>query len=669
MPSSDATNFDIPCWSMSYGIRFDPETGRPRKVGGNIINTFDYNATVSGTIRTVYSNIINQKIYTILGTNTSVYGVIGSQLTNIGPLDTATVAAANSLSTHYGTLAANPLTTVNGSKTVIIADTDAAKYKPGDIYTLSGATTTNGIPNTDINKPQIVRSIGTNQITIITATAATSNGTGGGAAVVRSDGLITLTKAAHGLVNNQRVKINGATATGGITALQINLEFNIRNVTTNTFDVMTGGTSTSAATAGGGASVTYNAPIAAGQLNQGHGQGYGAGLYGVGLYGTALVSSTGETYPRIWFADRFGDNIIMTAGNQSKVYTWSGTTVTGPTPIANAPATINYAFVSDNILVTLGYQFENQIFASDQGDYTNWTASSTNQVFQDVIEGSGRFISHVRVDGYNLLFTQTQTWTFKYVGIQSGVWQTLILDDNIGIIGPMARFSVNGIGYWMSAEGFHMFRGGKVESIPSNLANVSQSTCLRYVFDDMNYSQRFKFFCEYNDIYDELRFHYCSSNSNECDRVAVVSLKLFAWWPDVVARTAAEYPQISLSNPRTAYMSNLYTEESGNDDHGSALAWSLSTKKFFAGKNASYIVGVIPDSVQSGTVSVTLNAYDFPQSTLFRTKQFNVTQTTDRIPVSVNGRVWQYTFSGSELGQSFLMGQWLEEMQAGPSAP
>jgi len=36
--------------------------------------------------------------------------------------------------------------------------------------------------------------------------------------------------------------------------------------------------------------------IAAGAVNQGNAQGYGAGKYGVGLYGTALVSSSGETY-------------------------------------------------------------------------------------------------------------------------------------------------------------------------------------------------------------------------------------------------------------------------------------------------------------------------------------------------------------------------------------
>jgi len=50
---------------------------------------------------------------------------------------------------------------------------------------LSGASTTNGSSQTpEINATHIVRSIGTNQITILVTTAATSSGTGGGASVV-----------------------------------------------------------------------------------------------------------------------------------------------------------------------------------------------------------------------------------------------------------------------------------------------------------------------------------------------------------------------------------------------------------------------------------------------------------------------------------------------------
>jgi len=126
MPSTDATPSDIPCWSDSLHIRFDPTTGRIRKIGGWNSNSFNYGNTIVGTARTLYSATINNIVYTIIGTDKNLYSLIGSDLTNITPLDTSSVAAANSLATHYGTLASNPITTVNGSMNITVADADAA---------------------------------------------------------------------------------------------------------------------------------------------------------------------------------------------------------------------------------------------------------------------------------------------------------------------------------------------------------------------------------------------------------------------------------------------------------------------------------------------------------------------------------------------------------------
>lgn len=667
MPSSDATASDIPCWASSYGIRFDPTTGRVRKVGGWTSSSFDYGDTISGTMRTIYSATINNRVYTLLGTQCYLYSLIGSRLDNITPELTTSTASANSLATHYATLTSDPIHTLIGSNSIVVSDADAPLYEVGDDYTLAGATAVGGVSAVTLNTKHTIRSLGSATVTFRVGTAATSSSFGGGASVVRSDGLIRLTKAAHGLSNGQRVKISGAANTGGITNTQINMEFIIRNVTTNTFDFMTAGTSTSLVTAAGGASTVFFPSISCGALNQGLGQGYGAGLYGVGLYGTALVSQSGETYPRIWFADRFGDNIIVTPGNSAGIYTWAGDTTMAPTLIANAPTDVNYAFVSNNILVTFGHGSENQIFASDQGNITQWTASSTNQVFQDNVEGAGALISHCPIDGGNLIYTENQTYTFTYIGTPL-IWQTATLDAAIGLIAPMARVSINGYAYWMGQENFYMFRGGKIEVIPSNMG--LQSSILRYVFDDLNYSQRFKIFTSYNEEFDEIGFHYPSSQSNECDRVAKVNRKLMCWWPDMIERTAAEYPTQSLSNPRLGDESILYVQESGADADGQPLPFSATTKKFVSGKDTYLQTQFIPDFNMSGTIDLEVRTYNYPQSqTAMNDNHYAVTGTTEKVPMQLNGRYYDYTFAGSELGQTFLMGQCFEQPQQGATAP
>jgi len=666
MPSTDATASDIPCWSSSYRVRFDPTTGRIRKLAGWQHISFDYNYTISGTMRNIYSSTISQKVTTVIGTNSYLYSLIGSALTNITPLQTSSVAVANSLATHYATLANNPITTVNGSTTIKVADTEAALYMVGDTYTISGSSTVNGVPSGEINAPHIVRAVGVNLISFNIATAATSSGSGGGALVVRSSGLVTITKAAHGQAANDRVKISGAVAAGGITAPQINAEFLIRNIQTNSFDIMTSGTATSSVSAAGGASTVYYPQIAAGNLNQGVGQGYGAGKYGVGLYGTALSSSAGEVYPRIWFCDRFGNNIVATAGNGTGIFTWDGNPTVAPTLISGAPTDVNYAFVQNNILVTFGHGVENKIFASDIGNYTQWTASSNNQVFEDIIEGANRFISHCPIDGASLIFTETQTYLFTYIG-QPLIWQTSIVDSAIGLLAPMARVSVNGYAYWMGQDNFYMYRGGKVEVIPSNIG--LQSTILRYVFDDLNYSQRYKIFAWYNEDFDEIWWHYPSGTSNECDRVARLNRKLVCWTPDTLSRTAGEYPTQNLSKPRLGNVGTLYLHETGTDDDGSSMSFSATTGKFLTGKNTAIMSQIVPDSRQAGTIQLTVNAYNYPQSAVANSKNFNITQTTDRVPMQVNGRYLSYTFAGNEVGQYFLMGQWMLEPQTAARAP
>lgn len=639
--------------------------GRMQKIGGWLSLTFDYSQTIAGTARSLYTNFINGKYYSLIGTNTNLYSLINSRLENITPLSTSTVAIANSLATNYTTLANNPITTQNGSMTVTIADTSASRYKAGlDTVYLSGAVGFAGLTGGDLTGGFLVRSIGTNSYTITLAASANANTSGGGAAVVRSSGLVQVTKAAHGLLDGARVKLSGAVLFGGITALQVNVETTIRNIATNTFDIMTTGQSTSSVTADGGASTVYQQEIATGALDEGSSAGYGAGLYGVGLYGTALTSSTARAYPRIWYSDRYANTLITTAGNQTGLYQWAGDTATAPVLITNAPTAINYQFVSNNIIVTFGAGgTENRIYASDNTDITVWTSSSTNQVYDDDIEGAGRFISHCPVENYDLIFTEYKTYKFRYIGLPL-IWEITPIDESIGLIAPEACVSAKGMAFWMGQQNFYLYRGGTVEIIPSN--SQDQTTLLNYVFQNLNFGQKSKCFGWYNKSFNEIWFHYPSASSNECDRVARVNLLDYTWTPDTMARTCAEYPNITQVNPRLLNVGTLYKHEFGYDADGVAMPWSLQTNLRLYGKDTANQVRIVPDSIQNGDIIATVNTYLFPQSTLtMSTKAYTVTPTTEVIEAQKNGRFYDITFSGNTLGQDWKMGAWYEEAQAG----
>lgn len=661
-PATDKTAVETQHYTYSDKIRF--VDGTERKIGGFKSVIFDYSAEIDGTARSLYAETINGKYYNVIGTNEKLYSLIGSTLTNITPAQTASVAAANSIDTQYDTLGSNPLSAVSGSPVVTVADSDAARFEAGDTVYLSGATTFAGIPAINLNGDAIVRSVGSGTYTINVGVNATSTASGGGGSVVRSSGLITINSTAHGQENGDRVKVGGAADTGGILAAEINTEFSIRNSATNSFDVMTIGEATSAVTGGGGSGVEFYKEITAGALNEGNVIGYGAGLYGIGLYGTALTSSSARSYPRIWFMDRYGDTIIMNAGNQTGVYQWDGTNATAPALVANAPTTVNYAFISNNILVTFGEgNVENRVTGSDQGNITNWTSSSVNQVFRDDIEGAGRLTSHAPLEDYNLIFTENKTFKFRYIGLPF-VWEITELDATIGIIAPMARVSAKGVAFWMGQENFYMYRGGTVEVIPAN--SQSESTLLRYVFGNINWGQKSKCFAWYNKRYNEVWFHYPSATSNECDRVVVVNILDYTWMPHTFSRTAAEYPNGKLKNPRMINVGDLYQHEIGFDADDAAMEFTLTSNNRYYGKENINVNAIIPDSISSHDVSFLNVARLYPQSASpVYSETVTATPTTERIPVINSGRFHQYTWSGAELGQDWIKGSWFEEIQRG----
>lgn len=660
-PVTDATAANTRHWITADKIRF--VKGKPQKIGGWDAITLN-KQSLTGCVRTVFSSQVNDRVQTILGSNTALYALIGSDLQNISPFTVTPTAIADSLDTHYDTLATDPITVIDGNTSIQIADADALKFKVEDDYVLAGASAVGGVPTGDINKTHIIRAVSAGVVTVRVSTPPTSNATGGGASVVRSSGLITVNATAHGLANGYRVVLDNAADTGGILAAEIDVERIIRNVTTDTFDIMSAGVATSSVTGGGGASLEFYPQIAEGLCDETSGQGYGMNKYGNGLLGTAILSVNGRRFPRIWFADTFGDNIILTPGNGNGLYTWAGTQAAAPPLLTNAPTAVNYAFVSDNILVTFGAgNVQNKIKTSDIGDPTVWTASSVNQVFEDDIEGAGRLKSHVSLNGTNLIFTDNQCYTYRYIGAPL-IWQTKF-KDNIGIIAPMARVVVKGVAYFMGQDNFYLWRGGNIEVIPSN--SSQESTLLKYVFENINRAQASKSFAWYNKRYDEIWFHYPSAESNEVNRIVRYHVTDLHWTPDAMDRTAAEYPVLNLQLPRLVdSLGNFYRHEVGHDDSAVAMAFSLTSPlQRFSSANVQNVI-VVPDSIQTAGTNITLtvSGKSYPQSPIVKqSKNFTVTPQTEYIPTGVDGRYIQYAISGNALGQEWIMGEWLEGLQ------
>ncbi len=661
-PSVDRTATTTQHYTYTKAIRF--VDGFPEKMAGwNCLRFNDSDSSINGKVRSIFSYKLSGYTRYLLGSSSHLYDVFGSVLTNITPVKTSTIAIADSLDTYYGALGSDPFTVLSGFSNIVVTDV-AHKFKVGQFVTLSGAATTRGIPNTEINAEHYIRAVTTNTYTITVSTTATSNGPGGGASVVRASGILTVNATAHGLSNGDRVKILAAADTGGILAAEINLEHIVLNVSTNTFDIYTQGTATSAVSGGGGVSTTYQEPIDAGSENTRQGEGYGMGLYGAGLYGITKTS-TNSTPARIWSHSRFGDLTLSAHNTQSDIYSWNGLIAAAPVKVANSPLT-NYVFVSNEIVVALGYDTGlaaangNGISWSDQGGLTNWT---TGQSGSDTIEGAGIFISHASARGENLLFTENQVYTFRYIGGQF-IWQTTLLENGIGLIAQNARVSASGVIYWMANNNFYMWRGGNVEVIPSN--SSTGCTALHYVFDDLNFNQKEKVFCWFNEQYREVSWHYPSSQSNEPDRVIRVNIDTFVWTIDEIDRTAAEYPSVLTQTPyMTGTAGQVFVHESGINDDGAGMDWRLTTNFAFAGTDTVEIGAIIPDVDMTKTMAISIRTKDYPLSSTRYNKNYTLSSAISRLPVELNGRYWQFDIFGNSVDQELMFGQWYMELKKG----
>jgi hypothetical protein len=177
--------------------------------------------------------------------------------------------------------------------------------------------------------------------------------------------------------------------------------------------------------------------------------------------------------------------------------------------------------------------------------------------------------------------------------------------------------------------------------------------------------QRYKAFIWYNEPFEEINYHYPSQATGEVDLIARLNLLDGAWANDEIERTCAESPAPVDYYPRmAAFDGKVYRHEFGLDNNGDSQPFSFTTNRLSLGKKETKLTAFIPDGIQSGTVTVTIRGYQWPQSPVaIDTQTFTVGPNSGRQAVNVNGRYWTYTIEGSSLGQAFGLGGWMEEIQ------
>jgi|TARA_R110001592_G_scaffold44582_4_gene143299 hypothetical protein len=361
--------------------------------------------------------------------------------------------------------------------------------------------------------------------------------------------------------------------------------------------------------------------------------------------------SSGET--RLWSQDNWGEDLLMNVRDDN-IYYWTAslglstraTALSSQTSASDAPTIARQVIVSDTDrhVICLGANTISTtkqdlllVRWSDQESAVNWTPTATNTAGSQRLSSGSEIITAVETRQEILIWTDASLYSMRFVG-PPFTFSFNLLASNLSVIAPKAVVAAGERVFWMDTENFFMY-AGQIQAIPC--------TVLRYVFDDMNYEQRLKFFAASNRMFDEVFWFYCSSDSSEVDRYAKYNYADNTWDIGSLSRTAWVDFGL-LSKPRGAGAvsdSNyIFDHESGTTNDGSAMSPYIETSVFDIGdgNQFAFIKSIIPDiditSAAGNGVDYVLKTRNYPGESLSTNSTNAVTSTTKQSDVRSRSR-------------------------------
>lgn len=441
--------------------------------------------------------------------------------------------------------------------------------------------------------------------------------------------VITVTNAAHGAVNGDFVTYSGAVGLGGaVTALILNAEYQVANVTTNTYTITVSVNATAGDVGTGGA-----ATVGAYQLNVGAdvvyptvgwgSSGWGSGGWGTGTAGTAVL--------RVWNNQNFGQDLIY-GPQYAPLYYWDAAAISPLTTRgvlvsskvgadSGVPEVQHLTLVSDSSRFVIVFGTNDYgtstldpmlIRWSDQESVVTWNPAATNQAGSLRLSHGSMIMACQQVRQEVLVWTDTALYSMQYLGPPI-VWGSTLLSDNVSIVSDRAMAVASGRTFWMGVDKFYVY-DGRVSTLPCDLR--------QYVFDDFNNVQSTQIFASTVEKYNEVWWFYCSASATTPDRYVVYNYLESLWYYGTMDRTAwvdssvvSHYP-IAADNTNK----NLMYQEYGNDN--AALSTSTAITAYITssefdlddGNNFAFVWRVLPDITFRGSTatSPSLTMYMLP---------------------------------------------------------
>jgi len=245
-----------------------------------------------------------------------------------------------------------------------------------------------------------------------------------------STGTVTVTWANHGMSNGMRVRLSGITSTGGITGAQMTGVFAISGATTNTFQITTAGTSTSAAS-GGGSAGTIEIEVCDLTYIISHGASFGMRRYLKQQYKSAFSPAVGfqDSYHVLFGVDPYDIDSFRPTGKSALEILRDGTVKSdgGAWNIGSSTIYQAYSAFDATLVLRVTDEYGRPIRASDGSVAAYAFNSGSRRFFNDVADypkfyapfASSAEVSPAAVEVSKSIFYECQS-TFAVVHLSGG---------------------------------------------------------------------------------------------------------------------------------------------------------------------------------------------------------------------------------------------------------
>ncbi len=377
--------------------------------------------------------------------------------------------------------------------------------------------------------------------------------------------ICSITKASHGLTAGDIILLDSVTLPVGTGYTDADFEdklFQVTNVTsTSVFTITQSTNATATVSTGGSLSVIPYETV--GPAAQSYGYGWGIDTWSSGAWGEAAPASDVSLEPGLWSLSNFGQVLVATiangktftwnAGDASRLTTRASTTTSGFSTSANPTATrITLVSPTTRHLIHLGTETvigdtstQDNMFIrfSDQENINLYNPTAINTAGSQRLQDGTKIMGALKAKETILVWTDNALYTMKFIGapFTFGFEQ---VGTNCGLIGKNAAVEIDGMAFWMSANGFFMF-DGTVKSMPCSVED--------YVYDQADTTKGQQVYAGINNLFTEVVWYYPSTNSEYNDQTVVFNygepMKGGTWYIGTEARTswidASVYPKPS----------------------------------------------------------------------------------------------------------------------------